>query len=172
MIRMISLLVLAAPVASWAGPKHDAVMDLLNAFEEPLREADLVALGSGVDAELMEIADDTQVPATRRGRAIVGMQYFKTDTVRSWLETRLASTTSESILRRKAASSLAAWGPSAVAVLGPVLADSDVQVRIAVAQALGRVGDDAARKALQDRLGAESVPAVKDVITRELAVQR
>jgi HEAT repeat protein len=172
MIRMLSLLVLAAPGAAWAGPKRDAVMDLLNAFEDTVREADLAALGDGVDAELMEIADDAQVPTTRRARAISGLQYYRTDTVRTFLEKHLETKSSVSMLRRKAAASLAAWGPTAVATLAPVLGDSDVQLRIAVAQALGRIGDDPARKLLQDRLAAEPEPAVKEAITKSLGVQR
>jgi HEAT repeat protein len=170
MIRTICLLVLAAPLSAWAGPKRAAVMDLLNAFEEPIREADLAALGDGVDAELMEIADDAQVPASRRGRAVTGLQYYKTDTVRTYLEKQLKGDVS--LLRRKAAASLAAWGPTAVPALTPVLSDSDVQLRIAVAQALGRIGDESARKALQERLASESEPVVKEAIDKALGVPR
>lgn len=172
MIRTISLLVLALPVAASAGPKRDAVMDLLNAFEEPVRAADLAALGDGVDTELMEIAADPEVATTRRGRAVTSLQFYETDTVRTFLEARLVSGATESLLRRKAAASLAAWGAAATPILGPVLGDRDVQVRIAVAQALGRVGDATARKLLRDRLATEPEPAVQEAITKSLAVQR
>jgi HEAT repeat protein len=167
-----TMLLLAWPVAAWAGPKHDAVMDLLGASEDPVRQADLVALGDGVDAELMAIALDPEVPTTRRGRALGSLQYYATDGVRHFLEAQLAEPTGHSLLRRTAAASLAAWGPVAVPVLAHALSDADLQVRIAVARALGRIVAPSAKQALQARLRAEIDATAKQAITASLAVQR
>ncbi|MEQ1505286.1 MAG: HEAT repeat domain-containing protein [Myxococcota bacterium] len=166
MSRVLGVLALLVPALAWAGPKRDAVMDLLNAIEEPVREADLTALGDGVDAELMSIADDAAIPVSRRGRAVSALQYFKTEPVRVFLEGHLAA--GDALVRRKAAYSLAVFGPSAVAPLSKALGDADVQLRIAAAQALGQLGDAAAHQALTARLGSEREPAVRDAITKAL----
>jgi HEAT repeat protein len=167
MMSSVVAALLAGP--AWAGPKRDAVMDLLNAFEHTAGEAELRALGDGVDAELMEIADDAAVPATRRGRAVSALQFYPTDTVRGFLERHLKA--SDALVRRKAAYSLAAFGSAAVPSLTAALSDADVQLRIAAASALGTIGSDPAKQALRGRLASEGEGAVKDAITRALESQ-
>ena len=71
MIRTATLFALAALAApAHAGALRSPVMDLLNAYEDTASGDELRALGEGVDAELMEIADDKAVPISRRARAI------------------------------------------------------------------------------------------------------
>jgi HEAT repeat protein len=164
----VCALALLLPLASaWAGPQRDAVLELLNAYEDVPSQADLAALGDGIDQELMEIADDAKVPSTRRGRALSALQHYRTDDVRTFLEAHVDAS-DKGILRRKAAWSLAAWGDDAVAKLQGALADDDVQLRIAVAQALGSIGTDTARAALTARLDPEPETAVKDAIRKAL----
>lgn len=169
MNRWMRALLLGAllPATAWAGPNRDAVMDLLNAYEDVPAKSDLDALGDGIDLELMEIADDHAVPSTRRGRAISALQHYPTDAVRAFLDAHLADA-DKGILRRKAAFSLAAWGDGAVDTLSGALTDDDVQLRIAVAQALGSIGTDASRQALQARLESESEAAVSEAIQKAL----
>ena len=169
MPRLCVLLALALPTLAVAGPQRDAVMTLLNAFDTPLTQADLHALGDGVDVELMEIADDSSVPHTRRGRAVSALQYYPTDQVQTYLQDTLEGT--DALLRRKAAYSLAVFGPAAVPELTGALASPDVQLRIAAANALGTVGDAAATGALQDRLPQETEQAVIDAIRKSLGAK-
>src|SRR5687767_12731606 len=162
MSRTLVWVALCVPGLAFAGEKRDAVMDLLNAIDSPPREADWKALGDGVDAELMEIAVDTSVPTTRRGAAVTALQYYPTDTVRAFLEGRLAST--DALVRRKAVYSLAAFGPSSVPKIAGALSDADVQLRIAAANALGTIADESAKAALRARQPIEGEKAVQDAI--------
>jgi HEAT repeats len=165
MVRWVTLLGLAAPGLAWGTPSREALITLLSAYEDTVNQADLVALGEGVDAELLAIAADPEVPITRRGRAVTALQYYPSDGVRSYLESVL-SPTNDPLLRRKAVGSLAAFGPSSVPVISAQLSDPDVQMRIAAAQALGVVADPTAKAALQAALNAESDPAARDELKR------
>lgn len=171
MRTVLAILALGLSAPALAGEKHDAVMDLLNGFEDPVREADLAALGDGVEVELMQIAEDKAVPATRRGRAVSALQYYRTDAVRAFLEKHLADP-HDGLIRRKAAWSLAAWGEPAVPLLTGALGDADVQLRIAAAQALGTIPHESAKAALRARLSAETESAVKDAIGKSLGEVR
>jgi len=164
----VALAVLMSTTAQ-AGALRDPVMDLLNAFEDVAAEADLKALGAGVDAELMEIADDTDVPLSRRGRAVTALHYYKTDKVHSFLDKHLSDKGLTSIIRRKAAWSLGSgWGAESVDDLSPFLADKDVQLRLAVVEALGAVGGADADAALKSRRPKEDNDTVKAAIDKAL----
>ena len=167
-VLALGMAIAAGP--AWAGPHRQAVLDLLNAYEHVATEAELRAIGEGVDAELMAIAEDAAVPLTRRGRAVSALQYFRTDAVRSFLETKVSA--GDALVRRKAAYSLAAFGAPAVGPLTAALGDADVQLRIAAAAALGTVGGEAALQVLRDRLAAESEPAVRDALTKAIGGTR
>jgi HEAT repeat protein len=168
MSTMLLGLLLAS--TGWAGPQRQAVLDLLNAYDEPVRQEDLAALGAGVDAELLEIAQDAAVPLTRRGKAVAALKFYPTTEVRSFLDATLAG--QESLLRRKAAYSLAAFGSSAVPALIGALGEPDVQLRVAAANALGTVGDAEGLEALRARLAVETEPAVKKAITAAVGGSR
>lgn len=161
----LTMLILSA--TTWAGDKHDAVLDLLGAFEEPVAQASLAALGDGVDLELMAIADDAAVAHSRRGNAVVALQYYPTDPVHAFLSAHL-TTGNDPLLRRKAAYSLAAFGAVAVPELVVALGDPDAQLRMAAARSLGTIGEPAARDALLARQAQEPEQAVKDTIAKAL----
>lgn len=171
MSRTLAALLFSAllPLSAHAGEHRDAVMDLLNAIDSTTSEADLKALGDGVEAELKEIADDGEVATSRRGRAISALQYYPSAESRTFLEAKL-ETGDKSLYRRKAAGALGAgWGEPSVEVLAPYLADKDEQLRMAVARTLGSVGGDAARGALEARLKKEKADAVKETLEAALA---
>lgn len=152
-----------------AGDLRDPVMDLLNAFEDVAEEADLKALGAGVDAELMEIADDDDVPLSRRGRAVTALHYYKTAKVHTFLDGHLSNEAMTSIIRRKAAWSLGTgWGTESVDDLSPFLSDKDVQLRLAVVEALGAVGGADAHAALKTRRTKEDNDTVNAAIDKAL----
>lgn len=164
MVRWLTLAALAAPGFAFAAPvDRDALLDLLNAYEEAPSAAELEALGSGVEAELLAVAVDEAVPLTRRARAVSALRFYPSGSVRSFLESQLAAGTDE-LVRRKAIYSLAAFGSAALPPLTGALADPDVQTRIAAANAIGTIGGSSARSALKAQLGAEKDPAVKDAI--------
>ena len=167
---LFAIVALMLPLTALAGEKRDAVLELLNAFEDSPSAAELQALGDGVDAELMEIAADDSVPRTRRGRAVTALQHFPSDPVQVFLEERLAG--DDALLRRKAVWSLAVWGPAAVPKIAAALEDKDVQLRIAAAGALGSIEDTEAKRALEQRLEKEKEKAVLDVIRKSLGEVR
>jgi len=156
---------------AWAGPQRDAVLDVLSGIEQPPTQEVLLALGDSVTEELLEIALDSSVPVTRRGRAITALAFFPTDPVRAFLESQLAEGESP-LFRRKAAGALAAgWGVAALPLLQGALEDSDAQLRIATVGALAQIDDEAARTMLQERLVTEADPTVKDTITKALKAE-
>ena len=154
----------ALPILAWAGPDRGAVMDLLNQLDGAPTAQDWVALGDGVDAELMAIADDDSVPSSRRGRAVTALQHFPTDGARAFLEGKLA-VDAKAILRRKAIWSLAVgWGAGAIPQLESALSDDDVQLRMAAAAAFSRVPE--AHAALRERRAVETVSAVQAALDK------
>lgn len=159
-------------VSAQAAPTRENVMALLDR-QDPVAERDLRALGEGVDTALRVLASDTSVPLTRRARAIAALGYFQDELVRAFLERQIAPT-NELVLRQKAATSLAAFGPSAVPRLAGLLADPDPRARIAAANALALVEDPTSVSALEARLRVESEPAVRDALLRaaERAAER
>ncbi len=167
MARLVVPVLLLLASGAWAGEHRQTVLDLLGAYEEPPKQAELVALGAGVDAELMAIADDGAVPHSRRANAVIALQWFPSDTVRTFLVAHLEPG-ADALLRRKAATSLGAFGPVAVPDLTKALADADVHVRAAAARALGTIADPSARQALEQRLPVETDASVKSAITKSL----
>ncbi len=166
MFRAALALVALLPALAVAAPERGAVMDLLNLHDAVATQADLKALGEGVDVALMAIADDAEVPSSRRGRAITALRFFPSEAVRSFLEAKLAPET-KAILRRKAVYALAGgWNTAALPTLNEALADDDVQVRIAAANALAQLDAAAVTEALKARLAVETVESVKLALTK------
>ncbi len=168
-LRAVVFGLLCLPASSaFAGPLREDVLELLNGYESSASGADLLKLGDGVAAELMEIADDHAVASSRRSRAIVALQHYPEPGVRSFLESHLDQA-DKGILRRKAAMALGAgFGADAVAKLSGALADDDVLVRVAVVQALEMTKAPAAREALEGRLPLEQEASVREAITKAL----
>lgn len=167
-LRLLAFALLLSPLAH-ASELRAPVMDLLNAYEETATPEQLRALGEGVDAELMLIADDKAVPTSRRARAISALGSYTGDTVRAFLEARLAEA-DKGVFQRKAAYSLAAVaGPDSVVPLTAALNDEgDTQLRIAAAHALGSLSEAPARAALEARQGIEREDAVKVEIEKSM----
>lgn len=167
--RALAIALALAPLTSaFAGPLRDDLLTLLGGYEDLPTAEQLRGLGEGVEAELMAIADDHAVPSSRRSRAVSSLQYFPSKSSRTFLEAHLDAA-DKGILRRKAALALGAgFGSEAVPKLTAVLADDDVLVRVAVAQALGFVGGDEAKAALTSRLANEADATVREAIAKAL----
>jgi len=170
-LRAAALALLFAGPLAHAGSLRDDVMDLLNAYEDTATPEELRALGDKVDVELMHIADDHDVPSSRRSRAVTALAHFPGDKVRHFLE-KHAEKADKGILRRKAVWSLAvAYGDEALPTLQEALADDDSLLRVAAAQALGEVRSEAAAEVLRARRAKEDQDAVKEAIDKALGEQ-
>ena len=160
---MTGLIWLALVGQATAGPMREPVMAMLNGTETSVTAADVQALGEGATAELLEISKDPTVPPTRRARAITALRYVRmTPEVEQTLERHLDE--SESLLRRKAALSLATVGQSAIARLSSALESADIHLRMAAARALGQIGSDQARTAIEQRLTTETEPVAQEAL--------
>lgn len=145
-------------------------LDLLSAYEDPATEADWKALGAGVDAELLAIAQDASLSHTRRANAVFALGFFPSANVRTYLAGLVADEPADGIFRRKAVYALAnGYGEGALPELRGALASSDVHLRAATARAVAKIGTPTAKKALEERLAVESDRMVRDTLTAALA---
>src|SRR6185503_16511286 len=104
---------------------------------------------------------------SQRARAIHALGWFPDDTNRAFLVTQAHGT--DSMFVRKAVYALAnGWGDGAIPELTLALANHDVQVRMAAAYALGTVGTESAKLALDARLPLESDATVKATIEKQM----
>ena len=86
----------SAPAA--AGALREPVMELLNTYEGAPTTAQLAALGDGVADELMDIAEDTAVASSRRGRAVSALGGFPSDDTWSFLNRQLGDDAAKSLV--------------------------------------------------------------------------
>lgn len=168
MVRtLVPLFAALLSTTALAGELRDDVVAQLDAIEEPPTRESLAALGDGVAAELIAIAQDSSATRTHRAKALHALGYFPSADSRLVLTTALDG--GDSKLQRRAVHALAnGWGQAAVADVTPALSSSDVQLRAAAAKALGRVGGPDARAALQQRLPSETEPMVREIIEAAL----
>ncbi|MCB9675926.1 MAG: HEAT repeat domain-containing protein [Alphaproteobacteria bacterium] len=160
------MLILAGPAS--AGELREPLMELLNAYEHGASAEDLTRLGDGVVAELLEIAADSGVPHSRRGRAVSALGHYPEPRVRSFLDAQL--TGSDAFLQRKATGALAkAFRDDALPSLAPALEAEDAQLRLATVHAVGQLDSKAARDLLQARVRREKDDNVKSVLKSTLA---
>ena len=158
---LLTLLLALSPAE--AGELREPVMALLNAHDHTPEAAEYEKPGSGVVAELLSIAQDAEVPSSRRGRAITTLGFFPNDEVKSWLVAQLDG--SDHLVQRKAAYAIATgWPAEAHTHLAKALGADDVQLRNAAVRALGTVKSDDARKALAARKAVETEASVISAI--------
>ncbi len=168
LLGLVLSLASTAPATALAGELRQPVLAALDGVEDPPSAETLTAIGPGVEAELLEIAIDGEVPRTRRARALHSLGWFPSDATRSLLESQLGS--GDRLMARKAAYALAnGWKADAVPLLQRSLASDDVQLRVASARALASIDSDVARAALQARLSVETNATVQSTIQTALA---
>jgi HEAT repeat protein len=130
--------------------------------------ATLKGLGKGVFEALSSIAEDEGSPLEVRARALASLSYLDDPRVSTELVQALSGR--NSLLTRTALFGLArVKGVAAVPQIAPFLSDPNATVRLAAAEALGRIGGGSARLVLQQRLGGETDPSVRDALARALA---
>lgn len=166
MRRLALCLVMAGAAAPAAA---SPVETLLSGIDTVPAAAEWRALDPASGGELRAVAADASRRLTTRSRAVSALQYFPTRETRAYLEATLADAGAPSLLRRKAAVALArGFGASAVYALAARAGADDARLRDDVARALGRIGDDRARRVLVARLRVETT-WVRGTIERALA---
>ncbi len=114
----------------------------------------------------MTVAADRTVSVTVRGRALSALAYARTARAHAFLENFViertpSSAAADRVLLRRAATSLG-WqgGARVVDVLGPLLDNTDADVRLDAAAALGLARSREAEAPLRARLAVENDPTV------------
>jgi hypothetical protein len=126
------------------------------------------------DGILTAVAADRAASETIRGRALSALAYARTSRAHAFLENFIIEKTPSSapvdrVLLRRAAASLG-WqgGARVVEVLGPLLENSDADVRLDAAAALGLARARDAEGPLRARLALETDAAVRRQIEAAL----
>jgi HEAT repeat protein len=158
------------PVASAADASvARQVQDLLAAYEEAPGAQELQALGPEAADVLRGLAQDAHQPVSTRARAVHALGWFPDATDHDLLLGWAQDGSTEKILRRKAVFALVnGWGEAAIPEVAPLLADDDVQLRLAVVRALSGLPADKVRDVLQNRLAVEQSRTVRDALTRAI----
>jgi hypothetical protein len=156
------------PSTTQPSTARERVRVLLSGFEDvPSDEA-----WRGVDnalPALIELYADRSEPAHLRLRAVSAVGAFRQPAARTFLLAVANADGQTDLFVRAAVSALGhAFGRDAVADLTPFLSHRVTVVREAAARSLGRIGDEASRRALRARLGAERDPTVRQAIEHAL----
>ena len=161
-----------SPSAPGSNPELRArVVELLDASQGMPREETWRQLGPDVVPVLTSLARDREAPTSRRAMALTSLALVDpaggADSIREVLEDARAP----AAVRASAAPALGrSLGPEAVPTLLSRLQDREDRVREAVAVALGRLGGQQVRQALEDRLPLEERPLVREALQRGLTL--
>lgn len=74
-----------------ADPARGELEMLLSGFEYSPTQEELESLGLDLQTALIEVAEDAALPQVARGRAINMLQYYPSDTTRTYIERALAN---------------------------------------------------------------------------------
>lgn len=129
---------------------------------------------AAADGILTALAADRAVAETVRARALAALAYARTPRAHAFLENFIIEKTPSSapvdrVLLRRAATSLG-WqgGARVVEILAPLLDNSDADIRLDAAAALGLARARDAEGPLRKRLAVEADPAVRRQIEAAL----
>ena len=159
-----------SPAPSVPGPLRAEALGLLS---QPNAAPDAAwrRLGPGVVPVLAALAEDTSVPNAQRMRAVTALARVETPEAGQTLQAMLEDPHRPSDVRSQAAAALGQrLGFEAVKTLRARLEDSDLRLREAAAQALGRLGGQQVREALEERLPLEDVPQVREALQQGLTL--
>ncbi|MCE9673939.1 HEAT repeat domain-containing protein [Myxococcus stipitatus] len=139
--------------------------------QAPPREEAWRQLGPQAIPVLNAMVMDGTVPAPRRSRAMASLAMVDPSQGASSIQEVLADVRAPAEVRASAAQSLGrCLGIDAIPILATRLTDREDQVREAVAVALGRLGGQQARLALEERLPVEERPLVREALQRGLSL--
>ena len=135
----------------------------------PARAATPEALQPGAASTLEAAARDGMRPISERQRAVEGLADVSGDAADAAVNGLVQDESMEVALRVTALQSLAKRrGPAALSALRPYLSHVQVPLRSAAAQALGTVGGEEARHALEERLDTEDNVGVREALQQSM----
>ncbi|ATB47397.1 HEAT repeat domain-containing protein [Corallococcus macrosporus] len=155
-----------------AGDVHAQVVALLDATRTgaPSEEA-WRRLGPGAVPVLSALVVDPSAPAARRTLAVASLALVDPTSGATPIRAVLEDAKAPAEVRVSAAGALGrCLGLDAIPTLITRLQDPELQVREAVAVALGRLGGQQARQALEDRLPVEERALVREALQRGLTL--
>ena len=160
----------AAPAPLDPQAVSERVDALLSASERAASDDEWQRLGPEGLSALERIYADPGSPLSRRARAVSAMGQIGTVPAQARLQAIVAD--EKAPLRTTAVLALGRCAPErAVPQIAPLLESGDPLLRDAAAQALGRVSTPEARRALEDQLGKEQDPRVREAIQHSLTQQ-
>ncbi|NVJ22722.1 MULTISPECIES: HEAT repeat domain-containing protein [Myxococcus] len=149
---------------------REQVLTLLDASQGPLREEQWRRLGPQAVPVLRSLVVDGAVPASRRERAMASLALLDPQGAPA-IQGVLEDPRAPADVRASAAGALArCLGTEAIRPLAARLVDREDPVREAVALALGRLGGQQARQALEERIPLEERPLVREALQRGLSL--
>src|SRR5215217_112436 len=161
----------SAPVPAAPGDLREQVLTLLDAAQGPLREEQWRQLGPQAVPVLRSLVVDGPAPSSRRERAMASLALIDPPQGAPSIQEVLEDPRAPAEVRASAAGALArCLGTEAIRPLSARLVDREDPVREAVALALGRLGGQQARQALEERLPLEERPLVREALQRGLSL--
>ncbi|QSQ27301.1 HEAT repeat domain-containing protein [Pyxidicoccus parkwayensis] len=162
------------PSSSAPGSNADLrarVLELLDASQGTPREEAWRQLGPEAAPVLAALAVDQEAPAARRAMAVTSLALVDPAGGAGSIREVLEDSRAPADVRASAATALGrSLGLEAVPTLLSRLQDREDRVREAVAVALGRLGGQQVRQALEDRLPLEERPLVREALQRGLTL--
>ncbi|MFY2559835.1 HEAT repeat domain-containing protein [Corallococcus terminator] len=160
-----------APTPVPSGDLREQVLTLLDPSQGPLREEPWRRLGPQAVTVLRSLVVDPSVPSSRRARAMASLALIDPPQGAPSIQEVLEDPRAPADVRASAAGALAhCLGTEAIRPLAARLVDREDPVREAVALALGRLGGQQARQALEERLPLEERPLVREALQRGLSL--
>ncbi|SEU31737.1 HEAT repeat-containing protein [Myxococcus fulvus] len=147
------------------------VESLLDASQGTPRDEQLRRLGPQAVPVLSSLVMDGSAPSTRRARAVASLALVDPTQSAHSIQEVLEDARAPADVRASAAGALArCLGIDAIPPLSARLTDQEEPVREAVALALGRLGGQQVRQALEERLPLEERPLVREALQRGLSL--
>ncbi len=159
------VLVLPSSVIAQATPSRDAMLAMLSGFEDTPTLAQIRALGEGAVPILIALHDDPQVIQPVRLRAVEAMGAFSTSDARTFLLRVIRDPAESPIVVREAIEALGqSQGASAVPQIGRMLSSPTRAIREGAIEALGTIGNAAARQQLTQHQAHERDTTLRERI--------
>lgn len=158
------------PVVPIDAAEREAVSFLLRAIHElPAADAFVEAAERPVEV-LWAIALDDAEPAFVRDRAVLALGYWPDERLWAFLYARATSGVDEMSTHNAIAELARVWPERSLSVVTPLLASSELQVRLSAVDALGRHPAPEAAQSLREALSVEANPVVRDAIERVITL--
>lgn len=166
---LATTLVMTVTVAHADPPSKDRVRQLLSAIDQMPPATVWRALGPGTLGVLIELYDDPSEAPYIRMRTLVAAQHYPVPAARTFLNAAASARGQSDLFVRQALISLGrAFGERAIDDVRPYLTHADADVREGAVLSLSRIGTEAARAALRDRLPRERNEIVRTALQRAL----